>query len=94
MQSFANIREPRPRIQPVASGEPSLRDQRANQKLVAYLTQMNLYEPEEDSRKRESVLAALHELVLNWCKEVFVSKVGFPRLAHDSHFCDRDTQRT
>lgn len=76
MHAFANIREPRPRTQAVVSKAPTARDKSKTQELVDYLRSMNLYEPPEDSTKREGVLALLNEMVQTWCKEVFVAKVS------------------
>lgn len=76
MHAFANIREPRPRTQPVTSKQPTASDKAKTQELIAYLKECNLYEPVEDSTKRESLLAMLNELIQNWCKELFVTKVS------------------
>lgn len=76
MHAFANIREPRPRTQPVTTKQPTASDKAKTQELVAYLKECNLYEPVEDSTKRESLLAMLNELIQNWCKELFVTKVS------------------
>eukprot|EP01127_Copromyxa_protea_P000853 TRINITY_DN1075_c0_g1_i3.p1 TRINITY_DN1075_c0_g1~~TRINITY_DN1075_c0_g1_i3.p1 ORF type:complete len:602 (+),score=119.48 TRINITY_DN1075_c0_g1_i3:49-1854(+) len=74
MQAYANIREPRPRNQPVTVQPPTAKDRNTTASLMAYLREMQLFEPEEESMRRETVLAALNELCVNWCKEVFLSK--------------------
>ena len=61
---------------PLSLAGPTPEDLRHTAELVDVLRSYNLYESEEESRKREEVLAALSEIVREWSRDICLQQVG------------------
>eukprot|EP01126_Amoeba_proteus_P024067 TRINITY_DN2419_c0_g1_i8.p1 TRINITY_DN2419_c0_g1~~TRINITY_DN2419_c0_g1_i8.p1 ORF type:complete len:217 (-),score=15.79 TRINITY_DN2419_c0_g1_i8:958-1608(-) len=84
MNSFSNIREPKPKVSPVSIKEPTLKEKQVTHQLLQHLESMNLFESPMESSQRERVLASLHEITQGWCRDTLLKKGFSENLIQDA----------
>jgi len=62
--------------EPISRSFPTTVDLKHSEELEKVLRGFNLFEPEEESQKKEEILGKLNVLVKEWVKQVSISKVS------------------